>query len=425
MQRVSLATYGNEPLNWRAASPTPGREFVGGTPPTVTQNPANVSVVATREAMFTVGASGPGPLSYQWRFNGTAIPGATNSILALTGLLLSQSGSYSAVVYNDAGAVESAPATLTVLTPARILQQPLDILVRIRPDTQSAPTTNVTFSIVASSTSPIRYAWRFNGALIPDATNSTFTVTNVQLANEGRYSVDITDAAGTIFSGSATLYPLIAPIILQQPVAQTVVVGSKVTLSVLINGNPKPFNYEWRRGSLPLTNNNSIAFQDFFTFDAGDIPSTNTYRVVIRNLANPQPGVPSSTATIITVPDADGDRMADSWETQYGFNPGSGADANLDSDGDGMSNRQEYEAGTDPSDGSSFLKVGVSSSNGAAVISFGAVSNKTYSIQYTDVLGSGWLKVADVIARPVNRVETFTNAPAAQRFYRAVTPQQP
>jgi hypothetical protein len=425
LQRLNLTTYGNEPLNWRAASPTPGRDFVGGTPPTITQNPANVSVVATREAMFTVGASGPGPLSYQWRFGGTAIAGATNSILNLTGLLLSQSGSYSAVVYNDAGAVESAPATLTVLTPARILQQPVDILVRIRPDPQSAPTTNATFSIVASSTSPIRYAWRFNGALIPDATNSTFTVTNVQLANEGRYAVDITDAAGTIFSGSATLYPMIAPIILQQPVAQTVVVGSKVTLSVLINGNPKPFNYEWRRGSLPLTNYNSTAFQDFFTFDAGDTPSTNLYRVVIRNLANPSPGVPSSTATIITVPDADGDRMADGWETQYGFNPGSAADASLDSDGDGMTNRQEYEAGTDPSDGSSFLKVGLSSSSGAAVISFGAVSNKTYSIQYTDVLGTGWSKLADVIARPVNRVETFTNTPAADRFYRAVTPQQP
>jgi hypothetical protein len=382
-------------------------------------------VVATREAMFTVGASGPGPLSYQWRFGGTAIPGATNSILTLTGLLLSQSGSYSAVVYNDAGAVESAPATLTVLTPARISQQPLDVLVRIRPDPQSAPMPNAMFIVLATSTSPIRYAWRFNGALIPDATNLTFTVTNVQLANEGRYSADITDAAGTIFSGSATLYPLITPIILQQPVAQTVVVGSKVTLSVLINGNPKPFNYEWRRGSLPLTNYNSTAFQDFFTFDAGDIPSTNLYRVVIRNLANPQPGVPSPTATIITVPDGDGDRMADSWETQYGLNPGSGADANLDSDGDGMSNRQEYEAGTDPSDRLSFLKVDLSSVSGAAVVSFGAVSNKTYSIQYTDALGTGWQKLADVIARAASRVEVFTNAPADDRFYRVVTPQQP
>ena len=425
LQRLTLTVYGNEPLNWRAASPTPGRDYVGGTPPVITQNPANLSVVATREATFTVGASGPGPLSYQWRFNGTAIAGATNSILTLTGLALSQSGSYSAVVYNDTGAVESAPATLSVLTPARILQQPADILVRIRPDPQSAPATNATFTVVASSTSPIGYAWRFNGVPIANATNSTMTVTNVQLANEGAYSVDITDAAGTIFSSSANLYPLITPTIVQQLISQTVAAGSKVTLSVAINGNPRPFNYEWRRGSLALTNNIKSDYQDFFTFDAG-IPATNTYRVVIRNLANSQPGVPSLNATIITVPDADGDLIADPWETQYGFNPGSGADASLDFDGDGMSNRQEYEAGTDPTNRLSFLKVDLAAVSGAAVISFGAVSNKTYSIQYTDGLGTGWLKLADVLARAANRVETITNAPASGgRFYRVVTPQQP
>src|SRR4030095_2947564 len=157
-----------------------------------------------------------------------------------------------------------------------------------------------------------------------------------------------------------------------------------------------------------------------------DTPSTNTYRVVVRNLANPQPGVPSLNATIITAPDADGDRIPDSWETQYGLNPAGAADASLDSDGDGLTNRQEYEAGTDPTDNSSYLKVDLSPAHGAAVISFGAVSNKTYSIQYTDGLGSGWLKLTDVIARSVNRVEMITNSPASGgRFYRAVTPQQP
>lgn len=49
-----------------------------------------------------------------------------------------------------------------------------------------------------------------------------------------------------------------------------------------------------------------------------------------------------------TAPDADSDGMPDSWETAYGLNPASAADANLDPDGDGLTNLQEYLAGTNP-----------------------------------------------------------------------------
>ncbi len=426
LQRQPVLAFGNEPLNWRAASPTPGRDFVGGVGPTITQNPGNVTVVATREATFTVRAGGPGPLSYQWRFNGSSVAGATNSSLTLTALQLAQSGSYSVVVYNDAGAVESAPATLTVLAPARILLQPADILVRIRPDSQSAPSTNVTFIVAAASTSPIAYQWRFNGTPLPGANNPTLTITNVQLANEGTYSVDITDAAGTVFSGEAKLYPLISPTIVQNPITQTVVPGALVTLSVQVTGNPKPFLYEWRRGSLPLITNVNNSTQDFFTFVATSAaPSTNQYRVVVRNLANPAPGAAGALVSVIVLPDTDGDRMADEWETAYGLNPGNAADANGDLDGDGLTNRQEFEAGTSPLDPTSFLRVELVRENNAARVSFGAISNQTYSLQYSDRAGGTWLRLADVVARPTNRVETVVD-PFSQpaRLYRAVTPQQ-
>ena len=50
--------------------------------------------------------------------------------------------------------------------------------------------------------------------------------------------------------------------------------------------------------------------------------------------------------TVIALSDADGDGIPDDWETQYGLDPGSSADRNLDSDGDGQSNYAEYLAGT-------------------------------------------------------------------------------
>src|SRR5262245_58899311 len=56
---------------------------------------------------------------------------------------------------------------------------------------------------------------------------------------------------------------------------------------------------------------------------------------------------------------------------------------------------------------------------------FQAVSNRTYSVQYCDDLGTGiWLKLSDVVARPTNWIETISDlAPNAQRLHRIATPQ--
>jgi hypothetical protein len=86
--------------------------------PAITNQPSNVTESATYGATFTVGATGAGPLFYQWSFDGTNISGATNATLALTNLSLSQSGSYTVIVTNASGSVtNSSPALLNVAAP--------------------------------------------------------------------------------------------------------------------------------------------------------------------------------------------------------------------------------------------------------------------------------------------------------------------
>lgn len=63
-------------------------------------------------AGFTVGAVGAMPLSYQWLHNGQQLPGVTNSSLELASLRQEQTGSYTVLVSNPIGQVESAPAQL-------------------------------------------------------------------------------------------------------------------------------------------------------------------------------------------------------------------------------------------------------------------------------------------------------------------------
>jgi hypothetical protein len=80
----------------------------------ITVPPQSQTVLVGSNVTFVVTAAGPA-LSYQWFFNGTnALAGATNCLLSLTNLTLSQSGSYSVVASNSAGAVFSPAATLTV-----------------------------------------------------------------------------------------------------------------------------------------------------------------------------------------------------------------------------------------------------------------------------------------------------------------------
>jgi hypothetical protein len=77
-------------------------------------------------AVFSVTASGTGPLSYQWNLNGTALPGATSSTLTLTSPQLTDAGGYSVVVANIAGSVTSSVAVLTVTNPTPITGPVLD-----------------------------------------------------------------------------------------------------------------------------------------------------------------------------------------------------------------------------------------------------------------------------------------------------------
>jgi hypothetical protein len=92
------------------------------TPPSIYLQPANQTVVAGQSATFTVGASGTVPLSFQWFFGGTALPGATNPSLTLSNVQFSQAGTYSVVITNGLGAITSSNAQLAVVFPAATVE---------------------------------------------------------------------------------------------------------------------------------------------------------------------------------------------------------------------------------------------------------------------------------------------------------------
>ena len=86
--------------------------------PVITQSPVNTAVVEGGTAVFAVTVTGSEPLFYQWKFNSTNLPAATNAMLTIDNAMTSDAGSYSVVVTNAAGSASSDVATLTVVVPS-------------------------------------------------------------------------------------------------------------------------------------------------------------------------------------------------------------------------------------------------------------------------------------------------------------------
>lgn len=210
----------------------------------------------------------------------------------------------------------------------------------------------------------------------------------------------------------------LGPALLSQPTNVTVAAGGSATFAVTATGSA-PLTYRWYfNNTLQAATTNSLSIANAQAGNMGD------YFVVVSNAS----GVVTSSVATLTVitSDTDGDGMPDDWEIANGTNPGVN-DANADLDGDGMSNLHEYWAGTSPTNAASALRFdSVLRSGSDLVFSFTAISNRGYTIQSLPALGGGWLKWLDVPAVSSNRTVWTTNStPAANRFYRLVTPPQP
>lgn len=88
--------------------------LVVNVPPSITVQPADVTADVFTPASFSVTADGTGPLSYQWRHDGTNITGAVGTEYQIASVHGSDGGQYDVTVWNGCDTIVSDPATLTV-----------------------------------------------------------------------------------------------------------------------------------------------------------------------------------------------------------------------------------------------------------------------------------------------------------------------
>ncbi|MGA7840134.1 MAG: immunoglobulin domain-containing protein, partial [Candidatus Acidiferrales bacterium] len=229
-----------------------------GNAPTITRQPASVTVTAGQSATFSVAATGTAPLNYQWYVN-SAAAGSNSSSFTIAAATAGQTGAQIYVTVTDAvGSATSATVTLTVdaaATMPTITQQPASVTV-----TAGQP---AAFSVTAMGTAPLTYQWFMNGTAAGTNSN-TFSIAQTTTAQSGaQIYVKVTNTAGSAASNTVTLMvnppAPTAPSITQQPANATVTAGQPATFTVTATGTA-PLAYQWfLNGSAAGTNSNTYS----------------------------------------------------------------------------------------------------------------------------------------------------------------------
>lgn len=165
--------------------------------PVFSTEPQNQSAALGSPATFSAVAVGQGTIGYQWQFNGSPLPDATNSSYTLNSVQTNDAGSYAVLATNLYGSTTSAVATLTVIVAPAILVPPAGLTV--------VTGSTAGFSVTAIGAPPLSYQWQFNGADIGGAMGSAYALTNAQMSDQGSYSVIVSNYAGAVTSAPAVL----------------------------------------------------------------------------------------------------------------------------------------------------------------------------------------------------------------------------
>jgi sugar lactone lactonase YvrE len=166
-------------------------------------------------------------------------------------------------------------------------------LITTQPASRAVTTgSNVSFSVIATSRTPLSYQWRKNSMNISGATGSSYVRNNVQTGDVGIYSVVVGNPFGNVASFDALLEVFTPPTFFAQPQNQTVVAGNNAVFSAGVNGSA-PISFQWSKDGLNISGATYIPYYrtNVQSADGGD------YTLVITNRG----GSATSTVARLTV----------------------------------------------------------------------------------------------------------------------------
>lgn len=149
-------------------------------------------------------------LTVKWLLNGNEIVGETNPLLDLTsGLLTNGTQTITVQIQDETALVRNDPSNLLSQTFSWVItgsELPSVPKFEVSPTNQivhAGSTVELQASVLGRD--PLYFQWRFNGVNLPDQTNETLVLANIQPQQAGSYSLLATNMDGLAFSSNAVL----------------------------------------------------------------------------------------------------------------------------------------------------------------------------------------------------------------------------
>ena len=164
-----------------------------------TSYPSSQTIVEGTDVSFSGVAEGyPADFTYQWHYNGTAIPNETGQSYSLTNVQISQTGAY-ALHATNAYETITGTAILDVLekTAPTIVDQPVDKAITSGGYGQ--------LTTYANGVPNPTYQWYKDGVAVQDETSTSIVFANMQPENTGSYYVVAANSEGSAQSNTVSL----------------------------------------------------------------------------------------------------------------------------------------------------------------------------------------------------------------------------
>ncbi len=137
---------------------------------------------------------------------------------------------------------------------------------------------STTFSVVADGGALNVYQWFRGTTLLEGANTPVLVLKNITTADAGDYTVQISNARGSVTSTPVALTVNDLPVITTSPVAQSAVFGGTATFSVVASGSPAP-TFQWQRNGVDIPS----ATNSSYTITSASQDNAGAYRVVVTN----------------------------------------------------------------------------------------------------------------------------------------------